>query len=86
LREIATVRYSTYELKYCERCGGLGLRRDKSGPPYCRDCEQMLEHLLIRKASAPSVPGALRRIARPPLAALSSAPLNVYVPEASYVG
>lgn len=49
------MRYSTFELKYCERCGGLGLRREHSGLPYCRDCEHILEHLLLRRG-APSKP------------------------------
>ena len=40
--------YSSYELKYCERCGGLGLRRSKSGLPYSRSCEEMLQNFLIR--------------------------------------
>ncbi len=32
----------TYELKYCERCGSLGLRRLQSGEAYCGRCEQIL--------------------------------------------
>lgn len=53
--------YSSYELKYCERCGGLGLRRSKSDVPYCCDCEQMLRALLSGAAPA-ARPGKLRRI------------------------
>jgi hypothetical protein len=33
---------TTYELKYCERCGSLGLRRSQSGETYCEPCEQIL--------------------------------------------
>ncbi len=51
--------YSTLELKYCERCGGLGLRRDKLGLPYCADCEQMLARLLLQPPS--SLPNAGHR-------------------------
>ncbi len=31
-----------YELKYCERCGALGLRRRQSAETYCEACGQML--------------------------------------------
>ena len=51
--------YSSYELKYCERCGGLGLRRSKSGLPYCCDCEQIMRAFLPAVATSP---GQLRRI------------------------
>ncbi len=54
--------YSTYELKYCERCGGLGLRRNKSSLPYCCDCEQMMQRFLVRPPSASANSGQLRRI------------------------
>ena len=32
----------TYELKYCERCGSLGLRQCKSPQSYCRPCGQLI--------------------------------------------
>ena len=32
----------TYELKYCERCGSLGLRRLRSSETYCESCAQIL--------------------------------------------
>lgn len=32
----------TYELKYCERCGSLRLRRAASADTYCQPCGQML--------------------------------------------
>ncbi len=54
--------YSSYELKYCERCGGLGLRRSKSGLPYCWECEQMLRAFLPRPAARSAEPGQLQRI------------------------
>ncbi len=53
--------YSRYELKYCECCGGLGLRRQDSGVPYCRDCEQMLQNLLI--TPGPPLTGSPQRSA-----------------------
>ncbi len=56
------MKYSSYELKYCERCGGLGLRRSKSGQPYCCDCEQMMRAFLPRAAARATAPGQLRRI------------------------
>jgi len=31
-----------YELKYCERCGSLRLRRSDSAETYCQPCEQAL--------------------------------------------
>lgn len=33
-----------YELKYCERCGALGLRRACSSESYCEPCEKLLLH------------------------------------------
>jgi len=56
------MRYSSYELKYCERCGGLGLRRNQSGSPYCSDCEQMMRAFLPRSGAGGSASGQLRRI------------------------
>lgn len=32
----------TYELKYCERCGALGLRRSQSPDSYCESCGKIL--------------------------------------------
>jgi len=37
------------ELKYCERCGGLWLRRKGSAGPYCPPCAQELMDLLVRQ-------------------------------------
>jgi hypothetical protein len=33
---------TTYELKYCERCGSLGLRRSQSLETYCEPCAEIL--------------------------------------------
>jgi len=33
---------TTYQLKYCERCGSLRLRAADSAETYCRPCEQAL--------------------------------------------
>jgi hypothetical protein len=33
---------TTLELKYCERCGGLGLRRPGSTDNYCEACARVL--------------------------------------------
>jgi len=62
IRKIATMTYATYELKYCERCGGLGLRRSKSGSPYCCDCEQIMRTFMPGLPAATTAPGQLRRI------------------------
>lgn len=37
----------SYELKYCELCGALGLRRSKSETSYCPSCRQMLQDFLL---------------------------------------
>lgn len=36
------MKRTTYELKYCERCGALGLRRSDSAETYCEPCGQIL--------------------------------------------
>lgn len=36
------MKRTTYELKYCERCGALGLRRSDSVETYCEPCGQIL--------------------------------------------
>jgi ribosomal protein L37AE/L43A len=46
---------TTYELKYCERCGSLGLRRAKSAENYCQPCGQALVNYSLP-------PGAARRL------------------------
>jgi hypothetical protein len=33
---------ATYELKYFERCGALGMRRPATKDTYCQLCEQIL--------------------------------------------
>jgi hypothetical protein len=33
---------TTLELKYCERCGGLGVRRPGSADNYCERCARLL--------------------------------------------
>lgn len=43
---------TTFELKYCERCGALGLRRSQSSESYCEPCAQVLTNYLT-----PSVRG-----------------------------
>ena len=40
----------TLELKYCERCGSLRLRRSDSGIAYCRPCELVLFNLPAKQA------------------------------------
>jgi hypothetical protein len=47
-----------FELKYCERCGGLWLRPVGGGQVYCVACGRAMGELppLPRKASAPRMP------------------------------
>lgn len=63
--------YSSFELKYCERCGGLGLRRTHSGTSYCATCDQMMQNFLLRPSRA-----LLRRGPRRAFALQASAEVN----------
>ncbi len=36
------MQLATYELKYCERCGSLRLRRAASAEAYCEPCGRIL--------------------------------------------
>jgi len=56
------MKYSSYELKYCERCGGLGLRRSNSRLPYCSECEHMMQHFSLKPTFHTGGSGQLRRI------------------------
>jgi hypothetical protein len=40
-----------YELKYCERCGALGLRRAQSGETYCEPSGRILTNYSYPGAS-----------------------------------
>jgi len=61
-----------YELKYCERCGSLRLRRTASAETYCPSCEQTLFRAPLPGAARQSKllpqPSRLSR-ATPPLPA-----------------
>ncbi len=70
---------TAYELKYCERCGSLGLRRCRSSESYCEPCGQILTHYtfpgnagrrsLLRKSTPqPEAPLKLEGMAQPQLA------------------
>jgi hypothetical protein len=37
-----------FQLKYCERCGGLWLRPDGTASPYCPRCEHIMAALPVR--------------------------------------
>ena len=43
------MQLSTYELKYCERCGSLRLRPAASAETYCEPCGQMLANYSLPK-------------------------------------
>ena len=54
------------QLKYCERCGGLWLRPDRTATPYCPNCARIMAALPVRArrperkiVPAPCVPAAL---------------------------
>ena len=62
----AEVEGNTFELKYCERCGALGVRHSESSESYCEPCGRVLS-----EASPPSAwaerlrkvqPGLFRRM------------------------
>ena len=38
------------ELKYCERCGGLWIRPQGSGHPYCAPCTVQIKNMLQPQA------------------------------------
>ena len=73
------MQLATYELKYCERCGSLRLRRNSSAETYCEPCGQMLANfslpihaerasLLLRKPRAKSaVAPVMKHEAQAPL-------------------
>ncbi len=53
----------SFQLKYCERCGGLWLRPDAAATPYCPVCEHFMAELPLRV-----------RPARKPVQAVSAPP------------
>lgn len=44
-REASSVKELRFELKYCERCGGLWLRPVGGGQVYCAGCWREMEQL-----------------------------------------
>jgi hypothetical protein len=46
MHPLATLVY--FQLKYCERCGGLWLRPDGTATPYCPACERFMAELPLR--------------------------------------
>jgi uncharacterized Zn finger protein (UPF0148 family) len=46
MHPLATLVY--FQLKYCERCGGLWLRRDGTATPFCPNCERIMAALPAR--------------------------------------
>jgi len=62
---------TTYELKYCERCGALGTRRSATTGNYCESCAQIMARnslpgvaewrpQLRRRSSRPRLPQGLK--------------------------
>ena len=68
---------TTYELKYCERCGTLKLRQVESVSTYCRSCEGLLARFTFAPGSAGAnsatlaAPLALRMMAKIPVVVVS---------------
>ena len=50
MHSLATLAY--FQLKYCERCGGLWLRPDGTATPYCPACERIMAALPLRARPA----------------------------------
>lgn len=50
------------ELKYCERCGNLGLRRQGSGRIYCRRCDGKMAETHL--APSPNRPESAETLAK----------------------
>jgi hypothetical protein len=46
MHALATLVY--FQLKYCERCGGLWLRPDGTAAPYCPNCARIMAALPVR--------------------------------------
>ena len=64
-----------YELKYCERCGTLKLRRIDSASTYCRRCETLLARYTFSRGSVAVDPAGLA--STPELQMLARMPLEV---------
>ncbi len=71
----------TYELKYCERCGSLVLRRSQSGETYCEPCGQILT-----SHSIPGDPGRRLRFRKPKLPVARPFPVDLEAEFASPCG
>ncbi len=65
---------TTYQLKYCERCGSLRLRAADSAETYCRPCERLLFNwalpeetvrLLLRWSPDPALKAGNGRLPQP---------------------
>ncbi len=52
------------ELKYCEGCGGLGIRECGGGRVYCDDCTRKLAELAVSKTTSrrPTLPIGKRNV------------------------
>jgi hypothetical protein len=46
MHPLATLAY--FQLKYCERCGGLWVRPDGTATLYCPACERLMATLPLR--------------------------------------
>ncbi|MGB7555957.1 MAG: hypothetical protein WBM04_16415 [Candidatus Korobacteraceae bacterium] len=66
------MQLATYELKYCERCGSLKLRRATSADAYCEPCGRILINY-----SLPSHAERARMLLRKPPAKSGIAPAMI---------
>jgi hypothetical protein len=63
-----------FELKYCEMCGGLGIRRPQSSETYCERCARMLTSRSLPEGWSRRAPARAKPKTGPAL------PLEVGVP------
>jgi len=56
-----------FELKYCEMCGALGLRRPQSSQTYCEACARRLTTIALPHRRPPQPANAGRQPAAPSL-------------------
>jgi Zn-finger nucleic acid-binding protein len=48
-RQVVVIRM---ELKYCEACGGLWLRREECDDIYCRRCAELMREIAVSRGGA----------------------------------
>lgn len=72
---MSSLRNPSFELKYCERCGGLWLRPQGGEAVYCERCAKVIREL---PAVAPRGGTAPLSAAEAAYAAIACAPLSLW--------